>query len=92
MPITMIACAPVPMTPERAERICREDAGLADGFGGNVGIGVGTGGGSARGSITVTNAIVNPQSEAEFMQDCVTRVLNGERRPVTVGITIGASS
>lgn len=80
------------MTPERAERICREDAGLADGFGGNVGIGVGTGGAKARGSITVTNAILNPQSEAEFMRTCVARVLNGERRPATVGITIGGGT
>jgi hypothetical protein len=88
----MIACAPVPMTPERAERICREDAGLADGFGGRVGVGVGSGGAKARGSITVTNAILNPQSEREFMRDCMTRVLNGERRTSTVGISIGTGS
>ena len=88
----MIACAPVPMTPERAERICREDAGLADGFGGRAEVGVGTGGARAGGSITVTNAILNPQSEAEYMRDCVERLLAGERRPATIGITIGASS
>jgi hypothetical protein len=80
------------MTPDRAERICREDAGLADGFGGNVGVGVGTGGAKARGSITVTNKILNPQSEADFMRECVRRVMNGDRGPTTVGITIGASS
>jgi hypothetical protein len=91
LPVTLIACAPVPMTLERAERICREDAGLADGFAGNVGVGIGTGGAKARGSITVTNKILNPQSEPDFMRECVMRVLNGERRPATFGITVGAS-
>ena len=80
------------MTVERAERMCREDAGLADGFSGNVGIGVGTGGVKSRGAIIVTNKILNPQSEPEFMRECVTRVLNGERRPTTFGLTVGASS
>jgi hypothetical protein len=79
------------MTVERAERICREDAGLADGFAGNVGVGIGSGGVKGKGSITVTNKILNPQSESEFMRECVTRVLNGERRPATFGITVGAS-
>ena len=80
------------MTPERAERICREDAGLADGFGGYAGVGVGSDGARGRGSITVTNAILNPQSEADFMRDCVSRLLTGQRRPATVGISIGTSS
>lgn len=91
-PVILSACASVPMTPERAERICRDDAGLADGFQGNAGVAIGTGGANARGGITVTNRILNPQSEEAFMRDCVARVLNGEGRAATFGITFGAGT
>lgn len=80
------------MTPERAEALCREDAGLADGVQGRVGVGVGTGGGKAKGSITVTNRVLNPQTEDEFIRSCVARKLNGEPEPTTIGITIGGST
>lgn len=87
-----MACAPVPMTPERAERLCREDAPLADGFAGRVGVGVGTGGAKARGGIVVTDRVFNPQTEEEFMRDCVARRLDGEPAPTRVGVTIGGST
>ncbi len=90
--LTVAACAPVPMTPERAERLCREDAGLADGVQGRVGVGIGTGGGRAKGSITVTDRVFNPQSEEDFLRDCIDRRLAGEPQPTTFGITVGAST
>ena len=80
------------MTPEKAERICRKDVALADGFAGNVQVGVGTGGSRAGGSITVTNRILNPQTEEEFMRDCVARVLADKPGPTTFGISVGTSS
>lgn len=84
------ACAPGPMTAERAEKLCREDIGLADGVQGTVGVGVGTGGAKAKGSITVTNRALNPQSEAEYLRECIDRRMAGEPAPATFGITIGA--
>ncbi len=87
--VASVGCAPVPMTPERAEMLCREEAGLADGVRGTVGVGVGTGGAKAKGSITVTNRVLNPQSEEEFLADCIDRRLAGRPAPTTVGITIG---
>lgn len=90
------ACAPVPVSPERAEALCRQEVGQADGVSGNVGVGVGVGGGSsgakAKGSITVTDRVFNPQTEQEFLAECIARRVNGEPAPTTVGITIGASS
>ncbi|MDJ0630764.1 MAG: hypothetical protein QNJ44_21080 [Rhodobacter sp.] len=79
------------MTPERAERLCREEAGLADGVRGTVGIGVGSGGPAGKAKITVTNRIFDPQSEAEFMAECIARRLEGRPAPTTAGITIGGS-
>ncbi len=84
------ACAPVPMTAERAEKLCREDIGLADGVQGTVGVGVGTGGGRAKGSITVTDRVFNPQSEQDYLRECVDRRLAGKPAPTRFGITIGA--
>ncbi len=86
---TCVSCAPVPMTPERAERLCREEAGLADGVQGNVGVGVGTGGARAKGSIVLTDRVFNPQTEAEFMAECIESRLAGERRPSRFGISVG---
>ncbi len=88
---TLAACAPQPMTVERAERQCREELPLADGVSGNVGIGVGTGGVRTRTGITVTNAILNPQSDREFMAECIDRVMEGRPRPARFGITLGSS-
>lgn len=85
----LMSCAPVPMTPERAERLCREEAGLADGVQGNVGVGVGTGGARAKGSIVLTDRVFNPQTEEEFMSECIERRLAGEPRPTRFGISVG---
>ena len=86
------ACAPVPMTYERAEALCREDIRGADGVSGNVGIGVGSGGGRAKGSITIDNRVFNPQSQDDYLADCIARRVNGEPQPTQFGITIGAST
>ena len=77
------------MTPERAEALCREEVGQADGVSGRVGVGIGTGGPKAKGSITVTNRVLNPQSEEEFFAECIDRRLAGRPAPTTFGITIG---
>ena len=92
MTLTAVACAPVPVTRERAERLCLEDAGLADGVRGTVGVGVGTGGAKAKGSITINNRVLNPQSEADFVSDCIARRMGGAPAPLTYGITIGAKT
>ena len=89
MPPLAMACAPVPMSLERAETLCREEAGLADGVEGHVGIGVGSEGPAGKAGITVTNRILDPQTEAEFIADCVARRMAGEPKPTTVGVTIG---
>lgn len=90
--LLLAACAPVPVSPERAAQLCREEVGLADGVRGHVGVGVGTGGGKAKGSITVTDKIFNPQSADQAFEDCVARRVNGEPQPTTFGITVGAST
>ncbi|WP_299303755.1 hypothetical protein [uncultured Litoreibacter sp.] len=89
LPLLALACAPQPVTLDRADKLCREDIGLADGVRGNVGVGVGTGGAKAKGSITVTNRVLNPQSDEEFLRECIARRMNGEPAPVTYGITVG---
>ena len=86
-----LGCAPVPMTEERATRLCLEEAGLADGVGGTLGVGVGSSGATAKAGITLTNRILDPQTREEFMADCVARRLAGRPAPATVGITIGGS-
>jgi len=83
------ACAPVPVTLERADALCREELRGADGVTGNVGVGVGTGGVRAGGSVTVDSRVLNPQTEEEFLADCIARRVNGERPPGRFGITLG---
>ncbi|MEM9584577.1 MAG: hypothetical protein AAGA08_15820 [Pseudomonadota bacterium] len=63
---------------------------MADGVEGRVGVGVGTGGGRAKGSITVTDRVFNPQSDVEFLQECIDRRMTGKPAPTTFGITVGA--
>jgi hypothetical protein len=93
VPILMLAaCAPVPVSPERAAELCREEVGLSDGVQGNVGVGVGTGGGKARGSITVTDKVFRPQSADDAFAACIDRKVNGKPEPTTFGITIGAKT
>ena len=86
------ACAPVPMNQERAEELCRDEAGLADGVEGSVGVGVGTSGVSGGVGVTVNNRVLSPQSEAEFMAECVARRMSGEPAPATFGIRLGTST
>lgn len=90
--LALAACAPVPVSPQRAAELCREEVGLADGVQGHVGVGVGTGGGKARGSITVADKVFRPQSPDQAFEACVDRRVNGKPQPTTFGITIGAST
>jgi hypothetical protein len=79
------------MNYERAEAQCLEDVRRADGVSGNVGVGVSNRGGRAKGSITVTDRVFNPQSEQDYLDECIARKVNGEPAPTRFGITIGAS-
>ncbi|MCG6904472.1 MAG: hypothetical protein LJE68_17520 [Rhodobacter sp.] len=90
-PLLAVACAPVALTRDRAERLCREESGLADGVQGSLGVGVGSRGAAGKVGITITDRVFNPQGEAEFMADCVARRMSGQPRPTTAGITVGAS-
>ncbi len=51
-------------------------------------IGVGTGGAAGKAGITVTNRICNPQTEQDFMADCIARRLAGRPAPTQAGITL----
>jgi len=90
--LLVAACAPAPVSPERAAQLCREQAGLGDGVRGNIGVGVGSGGGKARGSITVTDSVFRPRDDQAAFEACVARKIAGEPEPPTIGITIGAST
>lgn len=85
-----VACAPVPMTPERAARECRADASQADGIFGSVGVGVSNRGPVGDGSITITNRVFNPQSEEEFVAECIARRMEGRPEPTTFGVSVGS--
>jgi len=85
------ACTPVPMTQERAARECASEAELADGVRGNVGVGIGNTGASGKAGITVTNRVFNPQSERDFMRECIARKMSGAPKPTTFGVTVGGS-
>ncbi|WP_394197133.1 hypothetical protein [Litoreibacter albidus] len=92
-PLLMLAaCAPVPVSPERAAQQCREEVGLADGIQGNIGVGVGTGGGKARGSITITDKVFRPQSADDAFAECMDRKVTGKPQPTTFGVTIGGKT
>ena len=77
------------MTLERAERICREELSLADGFEGRVSLGGGSEGASAKAGVTITNRIFSNQSEEEYFAECVEREMAGRPKPATFGLTIG---
>ena len=89
LPLGLMACAPVPLTPEKAARQCRAEAGQADGISGSVGAGISNRGPVGTGSITITNRVFNPQTEAEFVAECIARRLEGRPEPTTFGITAG---
>ncbi|PTX57158.1 hypothetical protein C8N43_1824 [Litoreibacter ponti] len=90
--LVAVACAPAPVSPERAAELCRNEPGLADGVSGNVGVGVGSGGGKAKGSIVLTDRVFNPEDPQDAFEACVRRKVNGEPDPTRFGITIGAST
>jgi hypothetical protein len=74
-------CAAQPMTRERAARLCEGEAREADGISGNVGFGVGSDGPVGGGSLRISSAILNPQSEADALQACIDRRMGGDNRP-----------
>lgn len=82
-------CSPAPVSSDRAARECRAEAPLADGFRGTAGVGVGSGGATGKAGMTVTNRIVSPQSEADYMAECIERRRTGAPAPVTFGVTVG---
>lgn len=90
--LTLSACAPVPVTRDKAEALCLQEVRQADGVSGTVGVGVGTGGGKAKGSITVTDRVFNPQTEDEFMAECIDRRVSSKPAPTTFGITVGGKT
>lgn len=83
------ACTPPPMTQERAERQCAEQTGLADGISGAVHVGVGSGGSRSGASITLTKRIFAPQTEEEFISECVDRLLEGKTGTTEVNVSAG---
>ena len=71
-PVALAACGPVPL--EQAERICMEDADLATGPRGSVGVGVGSGGrtfGSFE--MSVSSDYVMGRDPADVYATCVQR-------------------
>ena len=90
--LALTACAPVPVTRDKAEALCLDELHQADGVSGTVGVGIGTGGAKAKGSITVTDRVFNPQTEDAFLAECIDRRVSGKPAPTTVGITIGAKT
>lgn len=90
MALMTAACAPQQVSLERADALCRDELRGADGVTGTVGVGVGTGGVRAGGSVTIDDRVLNPQSEEEFLAECIARKVNGEAGPTRFGITVGA--
>ena len=84
-------CAGQPLTRASAERLCADEARLADGVAGNVGVGIGSGGGTASGRLVVTSDVLRPRSEADALDACVARRMGGDRAPGPrrPGLTIG---
>ncbi|MGB3408904.1 MAG: hypothetical protein WBA67_15590 [Jannaschia sp.] len=89
LPLLVIACAPVPMSAERAQELCSRELRQADGVSGSIGVGIGSGGARARGGITVTNRVLNPQTPEDFLADCIARRVAGKPAPATFGLTVG---
>ncbi|WP_298436637.1 hypothetical protein [uncultured Jannaschia sp.] len=90
--VLITACAPVPMTRERALHECRSEARLADGIAGSVGVGVGSGGGLADGELVVTSRVFDPRSERAVLAECMDRRMAGRPEPTIVGVTLGTGS
>jgi len=77
----LAGCASQPMTRERAERLCADEARAADGVSGTIGVGGGSGGPTASGRLVVSSAILDPQSEADALEACINRRLSGGGDP-----------
>lgn len=74
-PLALAACGPIPVA--QAERVCMEDAYLATGPRGSVGVGIGTGGGDdfAFGGfeMRVSSDYIMGRDPAEVYATCVQR-------------------
>ena len=73
-PVALAACGPIPLA--QAERVCMEDAYLAQAPRGSIGVGVGSGGHSrAYGSfeISVSSDYLTGRDPAEVYATCVQR-------------------
>jgi ABC-type glycerol-3-phosphate transport system substrate-binding protein len=94
--LVLTACTSVPPSRERAAALCREEARQADGVSGRIGVGTGSAGPSTSGTITITNRVFNPVSEADALNACIARRMGGQPTPrnsgLTVGITLSAES
>jgi hypothetical protein len=83
-------CGSQQLTRASAERLCADEARLADGVAGNIGIGVGSGGGRLGGGGLVTSDVLNPRAERDVLEACVARRMAGDNRPARrPGLTIG---
>lgn len=90
--VALTACGTgQPPSRATAERLCAEEAALADGVAGNIGIAGGSAGANARGSLTITSDILNPRAEADALRDCVARRMAGQPNPRGGGLTVGLS-
>lgn len=87
--LPLAACASGPPTPEMAARQCRAEAPLADGIAGSIGVGASSGGPVGSGSLVVTNRVLDPQSEDDYIADCLDRELGRRIPPTTHAITAG---
>jgi hypothetical protein len=82
-------CAAQPMTRERAARLCADEARAADGISGSIGVGAGSEGPSAGGRLVITSAILDPRTEADALEACITRrMAGGGAAPPRPGLTV----
>lgn len=93
--LALVACGPQPVTRASAERLCAQEAREADGISGTIGVGGGSNGPFAGGSISINSNIANPRTEADALESCVNRRLNGDTGPAQrprFSISLGAST
>ncbi|MFP4043682.1 MAG: hypothetical protein ACLFTP_03805 [Rhodosalinus sp.] len=82
------ACAPQPMTPARAAKLCAEEARAADGVTGNIRAGMSSEGPVGGGRLTVTSAVLSPVREQDALNACIDRRLAGRPAPPPRGLSI----
>ncbi|MDB2407129.1 hypothetical protein N9W17_01175 [Jannaschia sp.] len=85
----LTACAPPPMTPDRAEEACRAEIARASGVRPNIGIGIGRGGPRVRGGITFDGSVLAGGTPEERLARCIERRVAGGAPPPTVGVSVG---